>query len=71
MDLDEVDNRDFFMEDLNAGNQEQSFFDRITPKEVLEILLDIIPSLFYVIKKYNIYLGIFHFINYNDNKFIL
>ena len=36
MDLDEVDNRDFFMEDLNAGNQEQSFFDRITPKEVLK-----------------------------------
>jgi hypothetical protein len=54
MDLDEVDNRDFFMEDLNAGNQEQSFFDRITPKEVLEILMDIAPSLFYVIKTYNI-----------------
>ena len=53
MDLDEVDNRDFFMEDLNAGNQEQSFFDRITPKEVLEILMDIVPSLFYVIK--NVY----------------
>jgi hypothetical protein len=54
MDLDEVDNRDFFMEDLSAGNQEQSFFDRITPKEVLEILMDIAPSLFYVIKTYNI-----------------
>ena len=55
MDLDEVDNRDFFMEDLNAGNQEQSFFDRITPKEVLEILMDIVPSILYVIKKYNIF----------------
>ncbi len=61
MDLDDVDNRDFFMEDLNRGNQEETFFDRITPKEVLEILLDIIPSLFYVIKKYNILFRYFSF----------
>jgi hypothetical protein len=55
MDLDEVDNRDFFMEDLNRGNQEETVFDRITPKEVLEILMDIVPSILYVIKKYNIF----------------
>jgi hypothetical protein len=55
MDLDDVDNRDFFMEDLNRGNQEETFFDRITPKEVLEILMDIVPSILYVIKKYNIF----------------
>lgn len=61
MDLDEVDNRDFFMEDLNRDNQEDTFFERITPKEVLEILLDIIPSLFYVIKKYNILYRYFSF----------
>ncbi len=61
MDLDDVDNRDFFMEDLNRGNQENTFFERITPKEVLEILLDIIPSLFYVIKKYNILFRYFSF----------
>ena len=61
MDLDDVDNRDFFMEDLNRGNQENTFFERITPKEVLEILLDIIPSLFYVIKKYNILYRYFSF----------
>ena len=61
MDLDDVDNRDFFMEDLNRGNQENTLFERITPKEVLEILLDIIPSLFYVIKKYNILFRYFSF----------
>jgi hypothetical protein len=49
MDLEDGDNRDFFMDELNENIQHIGFFDRITPKEVLEISMDIIPSLFYVI----------------------
>jgi hypothetical protein len=49
MDLEDGDNRDFFMDELNENIQQIGFFDRITPKEVLEISMDIIPSLFYVI----------------------
>ena len=52
MDLDDGDNRDFFMDELNQNNQQIGFLERITSKEVLEISMDIIPSLFYVIKIY-------------------
>ena len=52
MDLEDGDNRDFFMDELNENIQHIGFFDRITPKEVLEISMDIIPSLFYVIYYY-------------------